>query len=192
MLAKVIAHAPTRDQAASVLALALERLHLGGVVTNRDFLVATLRHQRFLSGDTTTAFIDRYEPARTLALDGDELMWAASAGALWLAGENRANAPVLSMMPSGWRNARLPRQRTSLRFIDCVLDIDYASRRDGSFNVGDGTARVLDWSPTTIDVEVNGRRARSRVTHAKNQLYVQTLRGHRKLRDRAPLRRPRL
>ena len=43
MLAKVIAHAPTRAEAAARLALALERLHVGGVTTNRGFLVATLR-----------------------------------------------------------------------------------------------------------------------------------------------------
>ena len=43
MLAKVIAHAPTRAEAAGRLALALSRTHLGGVVTNRDFLVAALR-----------------------------------------------------------------------------------------------------------------------------------------------------
>ena len=57
MLAKVIAHAPTRAEAAGRLALALERMHLGGVVTNRDFLVATLRNEAFLAGDTTTDFI---------------------------------------------------------------------------------------------------------------------------------------
>ena len=46
MLAKVIAHAPTRREAAGRLALALERSHLGGVVTNRDFLVAHAAHAR--------------------------------------------------------------------------------------------------------------------------------------------------
>ena len=45
MLAKVIAHGPTRTEAASRLALALERLHLGGITTNRDFLVNTLRRR---------------------------------------------------------------------------------------------------------------------------------------------------
>jgi propionyl-CoA carboxylase alpha chain len=50
LLAKVIAHAPTRAEAAGRLALALERAHLGGVVTNRDFLVATLRTPEFLAG----------------------------------------------------------------------------------------------------------------------------------------------
>ena len=67
MLAKVIAHAPTRAEAAGRLALALERTHLGGVTTNRDFLVATLRTSEFLDGDTTTDFIERVAPARSLA-----------------------------------------------------------------------------------------------------------------------------
>ena len=163
LLAKVIAHAPTRTQAASVLALALERLHMGGVVTNRDFLVATLRHERFLAGDTTTDFIERYEPARTLAMDDADLAWTSTAAAMWLQGENRSNAPVLAQVPSGWRNARLPPQRTCLRWGDRVLDVDYRARRDGSFDVGEhGHARVHRWSASEIDVEVDGRRARSR------------------------------
>ena len=49
------------------LALALERLHLGGVVTNRDFLVATLRNPAFLAGDTTTDFIERVDPGAAQA-----------------------------------------------------------------------------------------------------------------------------
>ena len=52
MLAKVIAYGPTRREAAGRLALALARTHLGGVVTNRDFLVTTLRTPEFLAGDT--------------------------------------------------------------------------------------------------------------------------------------------
>jgi propionyl-CoA carboxylase alpha chain len=178
LLAKVIAYAPTRTEAAAVLALALERLHLGGVTTNRDFLVATLRHEAFLAGDTTTDFIERYEPRRTLSLDDEELAAAATAAALWLQGEHRANAPVLANVPSGWRNARLPAQRVSLRWGDHHLDVDYRHRRDGVFVVdGVGTARVLEWSPTRIDVEVNGRRTATRVTRSDDRLYVQTLRG---------------
>jgi propionyl-CoA carboxylase alpha chain len=178
LLAKVIAYAPTRDEAASVLALALERLHIGGVTTNRDFLVATLRHPGFLSGDTTTDFIDRYAPDRELVLSDDELFWASTAGALWLQGENRANATVLSQVPSGWRNARLPPQQTTLGWGDRVLSIKYRCTRDGSFVVGsDVRARIHEWSESHIDVEINGRRARERVTRSKDQLHVQCVRG---------------
>ncbi len=177
LLAKVIAVAPTRLEAATKLALALERLHLGGVVTNRDFLVATLRHERFLAGDTTTDFIERAAPSRTLELSDDELRWASTAAALWLQGANRAAARVWSTVPSGWRNARLPRQSVTLRFAHREVEVRYRARRDGLFDVGNGTARVHDWSDLDIDVEIDGRRARSRVTRAGDVLYVQVARG---------------
>jgi propionyl-CoA carboxylase alpha chain len=178
LLAKVIAHASTRREAASTLALALERLHLGGVHTNRDFLAATLRSEAFLAAATTTDFIERFDPPRTLVLSEEELRFAASAGALWLQGENRSTAPVLAQVPSGWRNARLPRQRVQLSFLDRVVDVDYQRRRDGSFDLGDGSvAKVQEWSFEVIDLEVDGRRARCAVTQSAAHLYVQTLRG---------------
>jgi propionyl-CoA carboxylase alpha chain len=96
MLAKVVAHAPTRDEAASRLARALERLHLGGLTTNREFLVASLRHPAFLAGDTTTDFIDRVDPAATLDIRDDELARVATLAALWVQGHNRSRASVLA------------------------------------------------------------------------------------------------
>ena len=58
MLAKVIAWAPTREQAARRLAGALSRARLHGVLTNRDLLVASLRHPAFLAGDVSTDFFE--------------------------------------------------------------------------------------------------------------------------------------
>jgi len=178
LLAKVIAHAPTRVEAAATLARALERLHLGGVTTNRDFLVATLRSEHFLAGDTTTNFIERFEPPCELLFCEEELVSAASVGALWLQGVSRAQATVLQHVPSGWRNARLPRQRTSLLFRHEQIDLDYASRRDGSFDLGPlGDARIHDCDELAIDVEINGYRTKSRVTRSGDSLFVQVLRG---------------
>ena len=57
MLAKVIAHAATRDQAARQLAGVLERARIHGVVTNRDQLVRVLRDETFLAGEVSTAFL---------------------------------------------------------------------------------------------------------------------------------------
>jgi propionyl-CoA carboxylase alpha chain len=178
LLAKIIAHAPTRHEAAATLARALERLHLGGVTTNRDFLAATLRNEHFLAGDTTTNFIERFDPPRELALSEEELSWSSCAGALWLQGESRASASVLQQMPSGWRNARLPQQRTSLIFRSHQIDVDYSLRRDGTFDLGPyGSARVHRWSETAIDVEINAVRSSVRVTRSPDHLFVQTLRG---------------
>jgi propionyl-CoA carboxylase alpha chain len=178
LLAKVIAYAPSREEAASTLARALESLHVGGVKTNRDFLAATLRSSPFLAGETTTDFIERFNPPLSLAISGEELRFAAVAGALWLQGLRRANSSVQPHLPSGWRNARLPTQQTSLRYGEQSLDVHYQSQRDGSFDLGeDGLARVHHWSEEDIDLEVDGRRARSRVTHHGDRLYVQIVRG---------------
>jgi len=181
MLAKVVAHAPTRAEAAARLALALERLHLAGVATNRDFLAATLRHPVFLAGDTTTDFLDRVAPATTLVLPEGDLERSATLAALWLQGENRAQAAVLSTVPSGWRNGRLPAQQVLLAHGDDVIDVRYQSLRDGSFALGDrgdgGTAHIHRWSPAEIDAEIDGRRMTTKVTRAGNRLYVQAVRG---------------
>jgi propionyl-CoA carboxylase alpha chain len=177
MLAKVIAHAPTRAEATARLALALERMHLGGLETNRDFLAATLRAPAFAAGDTTTDFIERVAPLAHPHLDEAELQRVAIAAALWVQGRNRADATVLAALPSGWRNARLPAQRTAFTLGDREVEVVYRSRRDGSFQVGaDSTARVLAWSPDAIDVEVDGRRSTSRITRVGDVLHVQGLR----------------
>jgi propionyl-CoA carboxylase alpha chain len=178
LLAKIISHAPSREVAAAALALGLERLHMGGVTTNRDFLVNVLRNEHFLNAETTTDFIERFDPLRTLDLDDDELMRAACAGALWLQGRHRADAHVLASIPSGWRNARLPRQHVGLLYGESSLDVNYVRRRDGTFDLGEfGRAVVHQWSADHIDVEVNARRRRVRVTQAAGHLYVQSLHG---------------
>ncbi len=178
MLAKVIAHGPTRADAAGRLALALERLHLGGVTTNRDFLVATLRTPEFLAGDTTTDFIERVDPPRRLEPDEAELTRTAQMAALWVQGENRAAAGTLANTPSGWRNARLPDQEVVFRRAGSELPIHYRRLRDGRFRLGDGSlARIHRWSEDGIDVEIDGRRRRARVTRAGDRLIVQSAAG---------------
>jgi propionyl-CoA carboxylase alpha chain len=187
MLAKVIAKAPTRSEAAGRLALALERLHLGGVTTNRDFLVATLRMPAFLAGDTTTDFIDRVDPPRSLRLSAEDLQRAARVAALWAQGENRAEARVLERVPSGWRNARLPAQHIVFEHEGGEVPVRYLSQRDGSFLIdpseeGNRVARIHAWSPEAIDVEIDGRRTRARITRHGDRLVVHGPRGDVPLR----------
>ena len=182
MLAKVIGYGPTREEAAGRLALALERLHLGGVVTNRDFLVATLRSEEFLAGDTTTDFIDRIAPARTFELSDLDFEFAARIAALWIQGMNRANAQVLRSAPTGWRNSRMPFENVRLAAGERECDVRYRNTRDGGFLFDDGTsARVFAWSGESIDVEIGGRRRASYVTRSEEQggeqLVVQTTGG---------------
>ena len=167
MLAKVVAHGPTRSEAVCRLALALERMHLGGVTTNRDFLVATLRHEAFLAGDTTTDFIERNAPAMGSTVAAATTQQLAIAAAMWLQGDNRASARVLDRIPSGWRNARMPAQHVALAVDDVEHDIGYRRRRDGSFAVEGGQVAIVHrWSPDDLDVEVDGIRRTVRITLA--------------------------
>lgn len=106
MLAKVISYAPTRRQAAAVLADALTRTRLHGIRTNRDLLVNVLRHPAFLDGATDTAFFDTHGLDRLSAPLGDDRAAALSAVAAALAdaAQNRDSATVFAAAPSGWRN----------------------------------------------------------------------------------------
>jgi len=106
MLAKVISYAPTRRQAAAVLADALTRTRLHGIKTNRDLLVNVLRHPAFLDGATDTAFFDTHGLDRLSAPLADDRAVALSAVAAALAdaAQNRDSATVFAAAPSGWRN----------------------------------------------------------------------------------------
>ena len=173
MLAKVITKGKTRIDAANKLALALETMHIGGVTTNRDFLVASLRTKDFLDGKTTSDFIEKTNPQRAVILEGSMLENALSAAALWIQGKNRDSANILKEIPTGWRNSRLPRQKINFRYLEKDLEVTYKANRDGSFDVNDGTvARVVKWTSSGIDIEVNSSRFFSKVTRDNDNIVV--------------------
>ncbi|MFN8017172.1 MAG: biotin carboxylase N-terminal domain-containing protein [Acidimicrobiales bacterium] len=173
MLAKVVAHAPTRDEAASRLALALERLHVGGVTTNRDFLAAVLRSSAFLEGDTTTDFIERTSPDLAVEPDEEGLERLGAVAALWLQGRNRRDATIGATLPSGWRNSPMPPQQVGVRWGELEAVVRYQARRDGSFAVGDGSVAIVHrWADDEIDVELDGHRGTARVTLDGDRLHL--------------------
>jgi acetyl/propionyl-CoA carboxylase alpha subunit len=132
MLAKVIAHGPTRDDAARALARALDRAQIHGVTTNRDLLVRILRHDEFLSADIDTGFLIRHDPALLGApkatADVEELH--ALAAALAAQAVRRHQAPVLGGLPSGWRNN--PSQPQTCAFTGGVDPVAIGYRFDRS------------------------------------------------------------
>jgi propionyl-CoA carboxylase alpha chain len=165
MLAKVISHAPSRVEAVGRLALALERSRIQGVVTNRDFLVATLRHPEFVAGQATTAFLDEADPERKRAVPEEEIETAAIVAALVQQDVNRRHAPVLTSFPSGWRNSVMPPEQIAFTTGDRSLTVQYQLRRDGAFavTVGDRSRSVRVWtiSDDEAELEIDGRRVRT-------------------------------
>jgi acetyl/propionyl-CoA carboxylase alpha subunit len=62
MIAKLIAHGPTRDEAFARLADALAETEVGGVTTNLPFLRWLVSHPAVREGRTTTAFLTDFPP----------------------------------------------------------------------------------------------------------------------------------
>ncbi len=181
MLAKVISHAPSREEAAARLALALERSRIRGVTTNRDFLVGVLRSPEFLAGDTTTDFIARVAPPLERPVPETEERTAAVAACLALRHRSRASAPVLRSLPAGWRNSIMPPDRVTLQRAGAEITVGYRPRRDGAvdFSIGDwsGAASAVDVTAAGDRCEVffesGGRAHHLDVLVDADRVYVQ-------------------
>ncbi|MFB0902168.1 MAG: biotin carboxylase N-terminal domain-containing protein [Acidimicrobiales bacterium] len=186
MLAKVIVHAPTRAEAASRLALVLDTMAIAGVTTNRDFLVATLRHQAFLDGDTTTDFIERVRPRAAVVPDETLLAQAAIAAAMLKQQVNRVGTGALGFMPGGYRNSSMPPETALFAYGERVVTIRYRAIRGGTFEIDSlvddesagETARVhvvdADLRTGVLTIEIDGVRNQHRVTETEDSLVVQS------------------
>ncbi len=62
MIAKLIAHGSTREDALDRLGAALAETEVGGVITNLPFLRWLVAHPALRAGDTTTAFLTEHPP----------------------------------------------------------------------------------------------------------------------------------
>jgi geranyl-CoA carboxylase alpha subunit len=73
MIAKLVSHGATRDEARRRLISGLEQAVAFGVTTNQAFLAACLSHPAFAAGEATTAFIERHRgelvPSHEVAAD---------------------------------------------------------------------------------------------------------------------------
>ena len=99
MIAKLIAHAPTRDEARAKLATALDETVALGITTNKDFLAAVLRDRDFGAGKATTNFLTTFDFAGGRADYGEWTGWSnnpahVSRGSESFFQRNRSNDPT--------------------------------------------------------------------------------------------------
>ena len=173
MLAKIISYAPTRNDAALKLARALESAHIGGIKTNRDFLITCLRSQEFLDGDTTSDFIDRVNPDKKIRLSPIEIEHVISISALWIQERNRLKANTASFMSSGWTNGRLPKQNITFIFDNEEYKVLYKYKRNIGYVFEWGKIGIIHSADEYgIDAEFNGKRHYSRITIKDNNILV--------------------
>ena len=102
MLAKVIAHAPTRREAALKLARALAGAEVHGTATNASFLVAALRSSAFLGGETRTDFISSHPELLSAGPSTPEHVHLAAAVAVTVA-RRRGRDALTRHAPPGFR-----------------------------------------------------------------------------------------
>jgi propionyl-CoA carboxylase alpha chain len=180
MLAKVVAWAPDRRQAASLLAASLARADLHGLANNRDLLVNVLRHEAFLAGDTDTSFLDRHDVAGPL-LDETAERTCALAAALALDAAAKGAAPVLGRVPSGWRNVVSQPQRLDLRGPHATHQVRYLLARHGLTGEVDGHpvdgVALVEATPTRVVLEDDLVRRTFTVARYGDQVYVGTHHG---------------
>ncbi|HEX3604567.1 MAG TPA: biotin carboxylase N-terminal domain-containing protein [Candidatus Dormibacteraeota bacterium] len=168
MLAKVIAHAPTRTQAARLLAAALAGARLHGVTTNRDLLVRILRHPEFLAGATDTHFLERNPAAALGAPLADAAAERLAAVAAVLAAEARHGAErrVLRTLPAGWRNNPSQLEQTTFEGAHGRHRVGHRHGRDGLRVEVDGAelrAAAVAVDAGAVVLEVDGVRHRHEI-----------------------------
>ncbi|MFI5807249.1 acetyl/propionyl/methylcrotonyl-CoA carboxylase subunit alpha [Streptomyces sp. NPDC051561] len=163
MLAKVIAHAPTRREAVRALAQALTRARIHGPLTNRDLLVSSLRHPDFLAAELDTGFYDRNLGELTGPPPGGQL--AAVAVALADA------AGRSSRFGGGWRNVRSQPQTKTYG----AHEVHYHRTRDGY--TADGVDRVVSVTPSRVVLELDGVQRQFDIAVHDGQVYVDTPAG---------------
>ncbi len=148
MIAKVIAHAPTRAGAINKLQRALGRAHLIGPITNRSQLLALLPLLVDRWREIDTGWLDRtpHEPVEV------HPAFPAAAALTWA----RTQRTALTQFPTGWRNN--PSQLQHVRVGS--HDVRYAHDRTGTIVEAsvDGAALTDEWLRALmfIETEIDG------------------------------------
>ncbi|MFJ4711478.1 acetyl/propionyl/methylcrotonyl-CoA carboxylase subunit alpha [Streptomyces sp. NPDC088785] len=185
MLAKVVAHAPTRGAAVSALAGALERAAVHGPVTNRDLLVRSLRHPEFTAARMDTGFYERHLAELTAP---DEDPYAPLAAALARAAapsrfggfRNVPSQPHTSGYRSvphgtgyevGYRHTRHGLEAVALSSVRRGADAEPDERTATVHDVAD--VRVLHAAPHRVVLAIGGVRRTFDVTaYADGRVHV--------------------
>jgi propionyl-CoA carboxylase alpha chain len=131
LLAKVIAHAPTRELAARRIGRSMRTARIAGVRTNAAMLAATMAEDDFLAARTFTAYLDDHpDVAAASGPTGDDQL-ALLLGVVF-ADEQRERAAdrVTGFAPSGWRNLRTRGQRRTWLLDGAEHRIEYVVRGD--------------------------------------------------------------
>ncbi|MEV0415760.1 biotin carboxylase N-terminal domain-containing protein [Streptomyces sp. NPDC050448] len=165
MLAKVVAHAPTRAEAVRALAHALAGARIHGLTTNRELLVRSLRHPEFAEARLDTGFYERHLESLTEGTPDATLAAVAAA----LADAAPAPDAPLATRLGGWRNLRSQPQIRRYSAAGTEYEVRYRPARSGLPELVDHPGvRILAAEPESVTLEVEGVRRVFHVKHKSN------------------------
>jgi acetyl/propionyl-CoA carboxylase alpha subunit len=180
LIAKIIAHEPTRDEAARVLARSLEGAVIHGIDTNRSLLVAALRDPEFLAGAIHTGWLE-HRFTDLAGPDPDVARSHAAVAAIALAATNRDAATVLGFAPSGWRNIRAYSQSVTLEWENDRFEIDYDASAGVPMVSVDGVpvdiTEVHTMRPSLVDIAIASLRRSHAVEIDAGRVFVDSSAG---------------
>lgn len=172
MVAKVISRAPTREEALRELAAGLRRARVHGLTTNRDLLVASLRHPDVVAGTADTSFYTTHPPTELMSGTGLPVELAALTAAVAAGAHDVEERPVLRTV-SGFRNVRSVFQRRTFRYGEDEITIGHRRGRDGleleSPLPEAESVEVVSATPSVVVLDIDGVRRRFEVTTVPGQ-----------------------
>ena len=176
MLGKIIAHAPTRAEAAQVLRRALDQAWVPGLITNREHLVKLLGHPAFLAGELDTQFLERHAGELASRPPGLDRVRVAAVGATLHGIACRRGDGAGALARPGWRNVRFADQQVTYQLGDAEVIVGYRP-------VGDELELAIGGKPVRVSrfelagdrlwfVEHAGHRRQVRVARAGAAVWV--------------------
>ena len=172
MLSKVISWAPNRTDACLQLATALEKSCIGGVKTNKDFLVECIRHPEFLAGNTTSDFIEIQSPNRKKVLNDHDKNNLMIAGALWISQTNIKNKNKLQFIKYSWTNGRLPDQNISFQFENEIHQIKYSYINKESISILEKNVEIISFDNEMLECVIDDIRSQYQIYRDEDRLFV--------------------
>ncbi len=182
MIAKLISHGATRDEARRRLIHGLEQAIAFGVNTNQAFLAACLRHPGFAAGEATTAFIGKHRDDLLAPHAGAETPDIALAGLLLYVTDPDARP---------WRKGRTLAATfpiaARLELDHGVHDLEIVRKRDGDYAVDfDGREHrfeIEELGRDSLRFRIDGVMESARFLRDRDRLYIQYRGGSLAVRD---------
>jgi len=165
MVAKLIVHAATREEALARLDHALSQTRIVGLSTNVQFLRHVVRSPSFAKADLDTALIQREEALLFKQEPVGLAMAAAAAVAKQLLDERALEGNDPFSRRDGWRSHGVVQRRFAFEFHGAPATADLTYGRDGALQLAlvDGDVQVagpLSFAdtPQGIDIQFAGQR----------------------------------